>query len=37
MKVAVCFSGGIRYPHIALESLKKIKQNDDIKIGRAHV
>lgn len=32
MKIAVCFSGGIRYPHIGLESLKKIIPNDDIKI-----
>jgi hypothetical protein len=32
MKIAVCFSGGIRYPHIGLESLKKIIPNNDIKI-----
>jgi len=32
MKIAVCFSGGIRYPHIGLESLKKIFPNNDIKV-----
>ena len=32
MKVAVCISGGIRYPHIGLESLKNIIPNEDIKV-----
>jgi hypothetical protein len=32
MNVAVCFSGGIRYPHIGLESLKKIIPNNNVKI-----
>ena len=31
MKVAVCISGGIRYPHIGLESIKNIS-SDDITI-----
>lgn len=32
MKVAVCLSGGIRYPHIGLKSLESIFPNDDIKV-----
>lgn len=32
MKIAVCFSGGLRYPYIALKSLKQIFPNDFIKI-----
>jgi hypothetical protein len=32
MKIAVCFSGGIRYPHIGLKSLQKIIPNDFVKI-----
>lgn len=32
MKVAVCFSGGIRYPHIAIKSLEKIFPNDFVKV-----
>jgi hypothetical protein len=32
MKVAICISGNIRYPHIGLESIKKIVPNDCIKI-----
>ena len=31
MKVAVCISGGIRYPYIGLESIKNIS-SDDITI-----
>lgn len=32
MKIAVCFSGGIKYPWHGLESLKLIVPNDDIKV-----
>lgn len=32
MKIAVCISGNIRYPHIGLESIKKIFPNDFVKI-----
>jgi len=32
MKIAVCISGNVRYPHIGLESIKKIFPNDYIKI-----
>jgi hypothetical protein len=32
MKIAVCISGGIRYPHLGLESIKKIIPNEDIKV-----
>jgi hypothetical protein len=32
MKVAVCLSGAIRYPHIGLKSIKNIFPNDYVKI-----
>ena len=32
MKVAICLSGGIRYPHIGLESIKKIFPNSFVKV-----
>lgn len=32
MKVAVCISGGVRYPYCALESLKSIIPNDEILV-----
>jgi len=32
MKVAICFSGGIKYPEHGLRSLNLISPNDDIKI-----
>ena len=32
MKVAVCFSGGVRYPHIGLKSLNSIKSKYDVKV-----
>lgn len=32
MKIAVCISGGIRYPHLGLRSIQKIIPNEDIKI-----
>jgi len=32
MKIAVCISGGIKYPHLSLESIKKIIPNEYIKI-----
>lgn len=32
MKIAVCFSGGIKYPEHGIESLKKILPNDDVKV-----
>jgi len=32
MKVAVCISGVVRYPHLGLESLKSIVPNDEIKV-----
>ena len=32
MKIAVCISGGIRYPHLGLKSIQKIFPNDYVKI-----
>lgn len=32
MKIAICFSGGIRYPHIGLESLKLIRPSSFVKV-----
>lgn len=32
MKVAVCFSGGVRYPHIGLKSLNSIKSKYEVKV-----
>lgn len=32
MKVAICLSGGVRYPHIGLESIKKIFPNSFVKV-----
>lgn len=32
MKIAVCISGGIRYPHLGLQSIKKIMPNEYVKI-----
>lgn len=32
MKIAICLSGGVRYPHIGLESIKKIFPNSFVKI-----
>ena len=32
MKIALCISGGVRYPHIAVKSIENIIPNDDIKI-----
>jgi len=32
MKVAICLSGGVRYPHIGLESIKNIFPNSFVKI-----
>jgi hypothetical protein len=32
MKIAICISGGIRYPHLGLKSIKKIIPNENIKI-----
>lgn len=32
MRIAICISGNIRYPHIGLESIKKIFPNDFVKI-----
>jgi len=32
MKIAVCISGGVRYPHIGIKSIQNIMPNDDIKI-----
>ena len=32
MKIAVCLSGAIRYPHIGLKSIKNIFPNDHVKI-----
>ena len=32
MKIAVCLSGSIRYPHIGLKSIENIFPNDDVKI-----
>jgi hypothetical protein len=32
MKIAVCISGGIRYPHLGVQSISKIIPNDSIKV-----
>lgn len=32
MKIAVCISGGVRYPHLGLQSIQKIIPNDYVKI-----
>lgn len=32
MNIAVCISGGIRYPHIGIKSLEKIIPNSNVKI-----
>ena len=32
MKVAICLSGGVRYPHIGLESIKKIFPSSFVKV-----
>lgn len=32
MKVAVCFSGAVRYPHIGLDSLNSIRSKHDVKV-----
>lgn len=32
MKVAVCISGGIRYPHLGLKSIQKIIPNEYVKV-----
>jgi len=32
MKIAVCISGGVRYPHLGLKSISKIFPNDYIKV-----
>lgn len=32
MKIAICLSGGLKYPEIALESIKNIFPNEEIKI-----
>lgn len=32
MKIAVCISGGIKYPHLSLESIKKIIPNEFVKV-----
>jgi len=32
MKIAVCISGGVRYPHLGLQSIQKIIPNEYVKI-----
>lgn len=32
MKIAVCISGGVRYPHLGLQSIRKIFPNDFVKV-----
>lgn len=32
MKIAVCISGGVRYPHLGLKSIQKIIPNDYVKV-----
>jgi hypothetical protein len=32
MKIGVCISGGVRYPHLALKSIKKIIPNNFVKV-----
>lgn len=32
MKVAVCISGGVRYPHLGLRSIQKIVPNEYVKV-----
>jgi hypothetical protein len=32
MKIAVCISGGVRYPHFGLKSISKIFPNDYVKV-----
>jgi hypothetical protein len=32
MKIAICLSGAIRYPHIGLKSIENIFPNDEVKI-----
>jgi hypothetical protein len=32
MKIAVCVSGGVRYPHLGLRSIQKIFPNDYVKV-----
>lgn len=32
MKIAVCISGGVRYPHLGLKSIQKIIPNEYVKI-----
>lgn len=32
MDIAVCFSGGVRYPHLGLKSLKNILPNENVKV-----
>jgi hypothetical protein len=32
MKIAVCISGGIRYPHLGLQSIQKIIPNECVKV-----
>lgn len=32
MKIAVCISGGVRYPHLGLQSIQKIIPNEYVKV-----
>lgn len=32
MKIAVCISGGVRYPHLGLQSIQKIIPNEFVKV-----
>lgn len=32
MKIAVCISGGVRYPHLGLQSIQKIFPNEYVKV-----
>jgi hypothetical protein len=32
MKIAVCISGGVRYPHLGLQSIRKIIPNEYVKV-----
>ena len=32
MKIAVCISGGVRYPHLGLQSIRKIFPNEFVKV-----